>query len=483
MKYMYILCFSRLGYLLQKTARWTMATQEWVKIEDSKVPQFTIANITNYFITRVTSDGKPANDFKNVNSHAYPLFKAGHIQSVFAMQKDTSHYIKCVCLPEMKKDKLYNINIMLDRFGDITQANCSCPAGTGPCGSCKHISALCYALEEFCRIKKIKSPESCTSQLQRWNQPRKRKLDACDVSDITFVKHEYGKPKQARSSMLYDPRPSEYTVTSESEIQSLGKKLTETDEHVSLLHLLPLPLPAQDTTLTLPSTPADVREVILNDISSQPQPISHYCIAEFAIKFLHSLEYTPDQVKQSEVATRGQRLCKQWQEERQYRVTASKFGTVIKRRRNHTALAKQLLYTKVVSTTVLALVWGQQHEVDALEVYQKSIGSMFMVEETGIYISDCGFLGASPDGIVKDHSGHIVRLVEVKCPYKGRNKTLKQMYDDNSFCCSLVNGYPTLKQNHDYYYQVQGQMAITGVHTCDFVVWTPSDFLVLTILA
>ena len=100
-----------------------------------------------YFITRVTSDGKPANDFKNVNSHAYPLFKAGHIQSVFAMQKDTSHYIKCVCLPEMKKDKSYNINITLDRFGDITQANCSCPAGTGPCGSCKHISALCYALD------------------------------------------------------------------------------------------------------------------------------------------------------------------------------------------------------------------------------------------------------------------------------------------------------------------------------------------------
>ena len=110
----------------------------------------------------------------------------------------------------------------------------------------------------------IKSPESCTSQLQRWNQPRKRKLDACDVSDITFVKHEYGKPKQAQSSMLYDPRPSEYAVTSESEIQSLGKKLIETDEHVSLLHLFPLPLLAQDTTLTLASTPADVREVILN---------------------------------------------------------------------------------------------------------------------------------------------------------------------------------------------------------------------------
>ena len=48
-----------------------------------------------------------------------------------------------------------------------------------------------------------------------------------------------------------------------------------------------------------------------------------------------------------EEATRAQRLCRRWQEERQYRVTASKFGLVVKRRRNHTSLAKQLLYPKM----------------------------------------------------------------------------------------------------------------------------------------
>ena len=56
------------------------------------------------------------------------------------------------------------------------------------------------------------------------------------------------------------------------------------------------------------------------------------------------------------------------------------------------------------------------------------------------------------------------------------------MYADNSFCCLSVNGHPMLKQNHEYYFQVQGQMAITGIHTCDFVIWTPSDFLVLSVL-
>ena len=27
------------------------------------------------------------------------------------------------------------------------------------------------------------------------------------------------------------------------------------------------------------------------------------------------------------------------------------------------------------------------------------------------------------------------------------------------------------KKTHAYYYQVQGQMAITGLHWCDFAVW------------
>ena len=31
------------------------------------------------------------------------------------------------------------------------------------------------------------------TKLQKWNQPWKRKVDACAVDDIDFVKHEYGR--------------------------------------------------------------------------------------------------------------------------------------------------------------------------------------------------------------------------------------------------------------------------------------------------
>lgn len=62
-----------------------------------------MASITNYFITRIASDGKSARDFKNLNSGAFPLFKDGHVQSITASVRDKVVVCRAVCLPEMKK--------------------------------------------------------------------------------------------------------------------------------------------------------------------------------------------------------------------------------------------------------------------------------------------------------------------------------------------------------------------------------------------
>ena len=36
-----------------------------------------------------------------------------------------------------------------------------------------------------------------------------------------------------------------------------------------------------------------------------------------------------------------------------------------------------------------------------------------------------------------------------------------------------MNGTPTLKKNHDYYYQIQGALYVTGRPWCDLFIWTP----------
>lgn len=43
---------------------------------------------------------------------------------------------------------------------------------------------------------------------------------------------------------------------------------------------------------------------------------------------------------------------------------------------------------------------------------------------------------------------------------------------DQTFFCGEIDGKPKLKENHDYYYQVQGQMGVTKAMWCDFVVYT-----------
>ena len=88
---------------------------------------------------------------------------------------------------------------------------------------------------------------------------------------------------------------------------------------------------------------------------------------------------------------------------------------MIKRQRNHASLANQILYKTSSTARVAPLIWGQQHERDALNEYKKSLSPGNDVLECGIYVSDCGFLGASPDGFVH-RSGTIIKLLEVKCP-------------------------------------------------------------------
>ena len=137
--------------------------------------------------------------------------------------------------------------------------------------------------------------------------------------------------------------------------------------------------------------------------------------------------------------------CKRWYKECKYWITASNFGLVAKRKLNHCALAKQLLYRGADNLSVAAVMWGQQHEVDAIRAYKKSLKLGFFVEGAGIFVSSCGFLGASPDGVVCSRE-RTIKLIEVKCPYRARQGTVREICSNNAFCCSLdSNQQPRLE--------------------------------------
>ncbi|VDI62477.1 Hypothetical predicted protein [Mytilus galloprovincialis] len=119
-----------------------------------------------------------------------------------------------------------------------------------------------------------------------------------------------------------------------------------------------------------------------------------------------------------ELNTRQQSHCKEWFEARQYRLTSSNFGRVLKRK---SAPSDKFLTSIFNSKQISAapLDYGKRHE--------KSAKAKYLIEYKDRHYHECGlvvnknfmFLGASPDGILCDNgqSG----IVEIKCPYTARN--------------------------------------------------------------
>ena len=158
-------------------------------------------------------------------------------------------------------------------------------------------------------------------------------------------------------------------------------------------------------------------------------------------------------------------------------ITASNFKRVVSCSTGHKGLLKSM-FDGVSLDHVKAVAHGQRHDADGVEAYKATKRS----RNEDVAVHPCGlvlhtqyrFLGASPDGLVLDNSSSPrLGLLEVKCPQAAFKKSLSvtEACSDPSFCCELVDGTPSLRGNHAYYFQVQGQMAISGVKWCDFFVW------------
>ena len=128
-----------------------------------------------------------------------------------------------------------------DDHGDIVIANCGCPAGGRPHVSCKHIAALYYA---YCKlVEETSLQDPCTSCLQVWNRPCKRRLPPQEVDEIIFVNEEYCKSKRPVQPMQYDPRPAELQHTTADKIEGLRDALLSTGKDIAFLHVQSLPIP------------------------------------------------------------------------------------------------------------------------------------------------------------------------------------------------------------------------------------------------
>ena len=102
-----------------------------------------------------------------------------------------------------------------------------------------------------------------------------------------------------------------------------------------------------------------------------------------------------------------------------------------------------------------------------------------MVRTCGLVVNPSfPWLGASPDGLVKDPSEKSIGLLEIKCPFTHRFSTVEETCSDTSFFATITDGQVTLKEDHKHYFQIQGQMALSKVPWCDLVIYTHQNFLI-----
>jgi len=64
-------------------------------------------------------------------------------------------------------------------------------------------------------------------------------------------------------------------------------------------------------------------------------------------------------------------------------------------------------------------------------------------------------------------------VVELKCPYSGKDKSVKDLVASGYKHVEETDGKFSLKNTSPYYCQVQGEMAIKKMSLCHVVVWTP----------
>jgi len=208
-----------------------------------------------------------------------------------------------------------------------------------------------------------------------------------------------------------------------------------------------------------------------NEILKLPLPPNIKTILSFGDTFIQGITPSSAEQKAIEEVTRRRAISKRWAEERYCRLTALNFGRVLMRRSNHSKLAHDILFTKLPSS-VPSLQWGRKHEEDAFVKYCSLIDNSYTVRKAGFVIGSPAYLGASPDGIVEQENTP-VKLIEIKCPFSVRHLSVKEACADKQFFCLLESDAIHLKDDHPYYHQVQGTMAMTGIHVTDFIVWTP----------
>ena len=485
-----------------------------------KLPLFTKAEMKKH----VENSGKRVG---SVEHHSVPtslkraktFLQDEYLKDIEANDDENYFYFKCKCYHSYKKHEApHTIQVALCIISaQVMHATCTCAAGK--VGYCNHTLALMlkickYSLYESKTTEDLNDeldenpPLACTSTLQTWHKRgRGDSIHPQPVMDLVVTKIKSDDDKQSGkpiSCQLYEARKlTKNDLTEEdrfkNEIAAINPKMgiatlaSNTPNSMVQTKFGSSPIGSTNSyqmSYTESNFPVYVN---ISAVSRCPDPnfdINSY--PRFPLKdtttrvypdtlsseertFLSSLEVDEDTLNKIEAETREQVSSERWREERKFRFTASRFHLISRRQRNHNTFAKEMMHPKEFTSRHTA--HGRKYEKTAIHEYQKFMNARktpVAVLKCGLVISkDMPIFAATPDGKVIDFGcSQPFGILEVKCPSTKSAVTPLDACADPKFFCERVGDQCWLKTDHEYYAQVQGQMAISGAAWCDFVVYT-----------
>ncbi|XP_070561234.1 uncharacterized protein [Ptychodera flava] len=467
------------------------------------------------------------NEYKE--GKAYRYFQAEWMKEIFLLDISTETeyvFLRANCTPSQRIGcPPHHCWICVKRDGSIHSAYCTCTAGLGE--TCSHVTALLFRVEAANRTGMTNL--SCTELKCKWNVPKKKtEITPLRVKEMDFKQAKYNASGDKKRKLvdskkrLFSPLHERHQASS-AEKQNLYQQLRESVPRACLFTMIeepsismtsddPEPGHGDNTTIpdcgaiaetsAIPNSENDTDLPGLDDRVAGLQcteAINLISLAKVSTNEDRSLEsnlrsflslfpkYSEDDINMIESYTRLQNQSVLWHDVRAGRITSSNFYSVYtrvntlrndksNRSKDTTSLVARLMGYRPVNPDLPALKHGRNMEPVAKQNYTSILSQNHRnvtSRECGIFIDrNRPYLAATPDLLVSCEccgQGH----VEIKCP-----RSIAHIAPGAGSPDYLVteNEKVTLKHNHSYYAQIQGQMGVTGHKWCDFFVYTSHGY-------
>lgn len=317
------------------------------------------------------------------------------------------------------------------------------------------------------------SAVTCTSRECEWNKGSLAR-DPEEANKRQYDSFKINVPRRA----TFDVRPTEYQLgyPDTKAINNFLCAISYKESHWSLL----MKIEYEDGEYGL-----DDLLVYFSDLRDQLMTTLE-CI-------INELKPHKDYIGPLEVTeTRGQSNNTKWTALRSLHVTASTARKVAhfekdSAKMNH--LQKHLWNLNNIRTR--AMKYGIKNEKAARLAYwnlRLNDDPTVSVRDTGLFLNtENPGLSCSPDGYVTSDTDP-PRILEIKCPFSLRSchpsefeKVIKEKRLSSFYLIRSADNEITLNQNHEYYDQIQMNLAMTGVLQCDLVVWSKEGTLVIPV--